>query len=225
MGLTIDEDRLGEVLKELPTEYDDIGRHATFTRQKYETIYGITPETINEQLDRVFSITVRQRSGSISLDRVNAARDTFDIDAFRDAAKHEDAHDLLTGVPDVGPKIANEFLRKVVHTFGFRPEWTRYLHVPLDKHVTEALVDTGCILEEDGSRTDRRSPGRVFNFNSESNPRTRLVAGDLQDAFKRVAEEQGTHGIAFDELWSENKFYLSVPEFRDESCLARFLTK
>ncbi|MCO8268106.1 hypothetical protein NKF06_16320 [Haloferax sp. AB510] len=224
MGLEIDEERLGAVLEALPTAaHDGVGRHAHFTRQKYETIYGITPETIDSDLNRVFAITVRQRSGTIGNTRLTAAQKRFDADEFCAAETHGEAYKLLTAIDDVGRKIANEYLRKVVHAFEFRDSWVEDLFVPLDTHVTRALVDTKCIHESDGSRTDRTTVGAVFNPNSGSNPSTRIAVDDMQAAFRRVAEAQGTERIAFDELWSENKFHLSIPEFREESCLKTFL--
>ncbi|ELZ93028.1 hypothetical protein [Haloferax sulfurifontis] len=75
MDLEIDEERLGAVLEVLPTDDNGgVGRHVHYTRQKYETIYEITPETIEDDLDRVFAITVRQRAGSIGTTRLTAAQ-------------------------------------------------------------------------------------------------------------------------------------------------------
>ncbi|WP_148415901.1 hypothetical protein [Haloferax sp. KTX1] len=224
MKLEIDEERLGAVLEALPTDDNGgVGRHVHYTRQKYETIYEITPETIEGDLDRVFAITVRQRAGSIGTTRLTAAQKQFDTDAFRAADTHDEAYELLTSIDDVGRKIANEYLRKVVHAFEFRDSWVADLRVPLDIHVTSALADTKCIHESDGSRTDRTAVSKVFNPTSGSNPSTRIAVDDMQAAFKRVAETQGTDRIAFDELWSEHKFYLSIPAFREESCLKTFL--
>ncbi|WP_233521745.1 MULTISPECIES: hypothetical protein [unclassified Haloferax] len=171
----------------------------------------------------MFAITVRQRAGSIGTPRLTAAQERFDAGAFRAAETHDEAYKLLTAIDDVGQKIANEYLRKVVHAFEFRDSWVEDLRVPLDTHVTRALIDPKCIHESNGSRTDRTTVAAVFNPNSGSNPSTRIAVDDMQAAFKRVAETQGTDRIAFDELWSEHKFFLSIPEFRDKSCLSEFL--
>ncbi|WP_241432048.1 hypothetical protein [Haloferax mucosum] len=157
------------------------------------------------------------------MERVRAAQEAFDAEALRAAERHRDAYELLVEIDDVGPKIANEYLRKVVHAFKFRPSWVPDLCVPLDIHVTKALVDTKCIHENGGSRTGRMTAGKVFNRNHGSTPRERIAADDMQVAFERAAKKQNANRIAFDELWSENKFYLSIPAFRDESCLSSFL--
>ncbi|RDZ43736.1 hypothetical protein C5B86_11935 [Haloferax sp. Atlit-19N] len=223
MGLEIDEERLGAVLEALPTAaHDDVGRHAHFTRQKYETIYGITPKTIDDKLETVFSITIRQRAGPQSIEQVETSRSAFDAETFQSLESHADAYDYLTDIEGVGPKIANEYLRKVVHAFGFKQAWCVDLYVPLDQHVVAALVETGCI-HDDGARPEKTTPGALLNLNPESTPRTRLSASALQAAFRRVAETQGTDRIAFDELWSENKFFLSIPEFRKKSCVKGLL--
>ncbi|CQR50912.1 hypothetical protein [Haloferax massiliensis] len=223
MGLEIDEERLGAVLEALPTAaHDGVGRHVHFTRQKYETIYEITPETIAGDLDTVFSITIRQRAGPQSIEQVETAREAFSADTLRSLDPHADAYEYLTDIEGVGPKIANEYLRKVVHAFGFKETWCADLYVPLDQHVVAALVETGCLLDGE-VRPEKTKPSALLNLNPESNPRTRLSASALQAAFKRVAEAQGTERIAFDELWSEHKFFLSISEFRERSSVSELL--
>ncbi|WP_058828446.1 hypothetical protein [Haloferax sp. Q22] len=225
MGLEIDEERLGAVLEALPTDDNGgVGRHTHYTRQKYETIYGISLDTIEDHLETVFSITIRQRAGPQSIEQVETAREAFDAETFQSLDTHADAYDYLTDIEGVGPKIANEYLRKVVHAFGFKKAWRGDLYVPLDQHVVAALVETGCI-HDDGARPEKTKPSALLNLSPESAPRTRLSASALQAAFKRVAETQGTDRIVFDELWSEHKFFLSIPEFRDESYLSPFLTQ
>ncbi|ELZ83574.1 hypothetical protein C454_04652 [Haloferax gibbonsii ATCC 33959] len=225
MVLEVDEERLGAVLEALPTDDNGgVGRHVHYTRQKYETIYGITPETIANHLGTIFSITIRQRAGPQSIEQVETSRSAFDAETFQSLDSHADAYEYLTDIEGVGPKIANEYLRKVVHAFGFKQAWCGDLYVPLDQHVVAALVETGCI-HDDGVRPEKTKPSALLNLNPESTPRTRLSASSLQAAFKRVAETQGTDRIAFDELWSENKFFLSIPEFREESCVSAFLTQ
>ena len=122
----------------------------------------------------MFAITVRQRAGSIGTPRLTAAQERFDAGAFRAAETHDEAYKLLTAIDDVGQKIANEYLRKVVHAFEFRDSWVEDLRVPLDTHVTRALIDPKCIHESNGSRTDRTTVAAVFNPNSGSNPSTRI---------------------------------------------------
>lgn len=218
MGIRLNEGRVDRILQRLEAGTEGLTRHRQYTWHKYNSIYGISDKKIDEQLELLFKITIRQHGGPPDYDRYTAGVADFQKSGFETVSSHADAFQVLLEVNGVGPKIANEFLRKAVHVFEYNPEWIPELDVPLDTHVVNALIKTGGI-ELTGEDESRESQSEIVNFTPNSQPDTKIGYDEIQDTFKQVATDHDYPKIVFDELWLEDKYYISDGDFRTESCL------
>lgn len=211
---------------EIAGRFEDDGivnRHPKRTLANFKHTFGITEENAEEHVDTLFHHTIQNRSGNLATERFRQTAEKFDVDHFLGLDAWEDGFHYLLDIENVGPKIANEFLRKIVHVYGIHEEWRDDLHVPLDTHVVQALVKTDALdlggrdWEEDFNGSYQRlvntTPSR------EVSPRKRVSYYELQDAFEEAANQHGFERIVFDELWIEHKHYLNDPFMQQESCL------
>lgn len=201
----------------LIAENDLEERQPERTRAEFETVYDITPATAEGNVQKLFEIVIQTRAVTIGERRYRELADNFDPEKFLAHDSHEHAFHYLLAMDDVGQKISNEFLRQVVHVMGVREDWLNHLHVPLDVHVVQGLVKTGCITGVD-SPLDVSVPD-VVNTEVSADPHTRIGYRELQNAMDVAADEYDLPRIVFDELWLENRYYLTKTFLQKESFL------
>ena len=149
-----------EDLGQCLVEEDLLNRHRAQTRQLYETIYGVTPENAEENIDLVFRRVIQERANPLSQESYHGILDAIDLEEIIHKESRDEAFNALINSDQIAQKIANEFLRQAVDVFEIRPEWQSDLEVALDTHVVQALVKTGAI-QLDGSDRERDEIGRA----------------------------------------------------------------
>jgi hypothetical protein len=215
-----------DILNEIVSQFVDAEvteRHVNQEYSLYTNVYRIDEE--NPELQTLFDLAIQNRARSLAPADYRSLSGSFDVEAFLSSETRSEAFEKLLRLDDIGPKIVDEFLRKVVHVFGVKSEWEPDLHVPLDTHVVKALVKTGAIeLDEEDWETDlNRNYQRVVNMNPDSNPRKKVGYSDLQDGFEEAASQHNLPRIVFDELWVEHSRFISSPLLQSESLLSDLL--
>jgi hypothetical protein len=211
-------------VRELAEYLDEAGltnRHRTETRQQYETVYGISPSPTQTQIETVFARTIQARSQPLSKEQYEVILDRVAPSDVLAADSRQEAFDHLYEVPQIGQKIANEFLRVAVDVLEVDTDWDEPLHVALDTNVVQALTETGAI-ELPPSEADRPA-NRIVNMAPESTPRKLIGYSVVQEAFVDAAARVDEPRIVFDELWTEHRAFISDPLLRSQSVFSDFL--
>lgn len=222
--MELDQTRLNSIMTRF-IEADVTGRHQQHNRILYTTIYGIDGD--DPDLQTLFDIAIQNRARALGPSEYRALSTDFDPAHVIDADSRAEAFASLIDYQGLGPKIVDEFLRKVVHVFGVNEHWIPDLHVPLDTHVIKALIKTGAIdLEgEDWDEDLGRDYQRVVNMrpSREVSPTKRIGYFELQDGFAEAAEPHGLPRIVFDELWVEHSRFISNPLLQSLSPLSSLI--
>ncbi len=218
--MKLDQDTLNEIAGKF-VEAGVTERHVERERSLYTEVYGIDPDNPEDHIQTLFDISIQNRAWSLSPEEYRALSDDFEPEEFLSCDSREEAFDTIREIDDLGPKIANELLRKAVHVLRINESWEDNLHVPLDTHVVKALVKTEAIdLEGEDWEEDRnKNPQRVVNMNPDANPTKRIGYAELQDGFAEAASQYDLPRITFDELWLEHSRFISNPLLQSESTL------
>ena len=217
--MQIEQERVNQ-LASLIADNDITGRHPERSRAQFRIVYGITPENVQDNLQKLFNIVIQARPSTIGEDRYRRLANRFEPQTVLDHNTHSQAFEYLLNLDDVAQKIANEFLRQVVDVMQLREDWLEELHVPLDIHVVSALVKSGCISGVDPQDIE---VNKILNANVSARTRTRISYQELQTAMKQAAEKQNLPRIVFDELWLEHRHIVTNLFLREESFLADML--
>jgi len=217
-----------DTLNEIAGKFVDAGvteRHVERERSLYTDVYGIDPESPEEDVQMLFDIAIQNRAWSLSPSEYRALSEDFDPGEFLSCNSRKEAFNNIREIDDLGPKIANELLRKAVHVLQINEGWEKDLHVPLDTHVIKALVKTKAIdLEGEGWEDDlNKNPQRVVNMDPDANPRKLVGYTELQDGFAEAASQYDLPRITFDELWVEHSRLISNPLQQSESTLSELI--
>lgn len=209
---------------------ENSSRHKEQAYHHHNTVFNLTKDNIKEEenIQLLFDAVITRRAQSLRTNdedkRDDDPRPTykglsedFEPERVKNASEAQEVIKYLEedDLDQIGQKIANEFLRVYIHVFEAE-DWIEDLDVPLDTHVLQALARTGA-LEREGY--DHQDTGRMVNINRYSGTNTRISYSQLQDAFKEADPDYP--GIIFDELWLENKEFLSSRNeaLQRESCL------
>lgn len=195
-------------------------RHRRRTQQTYRTVFRVetNEKSGRKHLDLIFKRIIKARSTQLSTDRYYDLIERVSPEAVITAESRKEAFDRLRSHPQIGQKIANEFLRHVVDVFGIRrDEWRDELHVALDVNVVQALIKTGAIEFDEDEQHRATSLNKILNDNPESDPHIRIGYQDIQDVFQSAANRAGFSRIVFDELWLEHREFISDPLLQEKS--------
>lgn len=219
-------DRFETILDRL-VESGVTDRHRRQEHRLYTDVYGIDGD--NPDLKTLFDIAIQNRARGMTPSDYAALSKEFEDVEFHEYDSRDEAFADLNGIENLGPKIVDEFLRKVVNVFGVNPQWEDDLHVPLDTHVVKALVKTGAIdLEgEDWDSDLNRNYQRVVNMNPspECSPTKKVAYHDLQEQFRKAAKQHELPRIVFDELWIEHSHFISNPLLQPNSSVSDLILK
>ncbi len=220
--MRLQESVLDDVMRRL-VQNEITERHRREERKRFEMIYGITSDNVEDNLQKLFDISIQNRSGEPKGESYEEISDRFSPGKFLEFNSWRKAFEYLIGMKNIKQKIVNDYLRKVVYVLLLRDGWIDELDVPLDTHVIKSLIKTGAI-ELEGKKYNGKT-NRVVNTKPGSNPRKRIGYDKIQRSFKESAEKFDQPRIVFDELWLEHKFYISDPLLREKSCLFDLLKK
>lgn len=217
-----------DVLDEIATRFVDADvtqRHRNHTLALYTDVYGVNEDNPRAHLQTLFDLAIQNRARTLRPSEYRGLSYRFDPEIFERQSSRSGVFSHLLEYDDIGPKIADEFLRKVVHVFGVKSEWEADLCVPMDTHVVKALVKTGAI-DLEGKRWEadlNKNYQRVVNVSPDASPRTRIGYSEVQKGFERAAAQYDLPKIVFDELWLEHSRFISNPLFQSKSVLANLV--
>lgn len=196
-------------------------RHRTETRQQFETVYDISQDPTDDEIETTFRLAIQARSQPLDRTQYETLLDNVDPVGVLNRPDRQAAFDELVDQKHIGQKVANEFLRIAVDVLGVNQDWRDDLHVALDTNVIQTLVKTGAISLDESERD--RGPGRIVNMDPESSPTKLIGYGEIQSAFEEAADEIDEPRIVFDELWTEHRSFISDPLLRHQSVFADML--
>lgn len=213
-----------DTLNEIAGKFVDAGvteRHVERERSLYTDVYGIDPDNPEDDIQTLFDISIQNRAWSLSPSEYHALSDDFDPGKFLNYNSRTEVFNNIRAIDDLGPKVANELLRKAVHVLRINENWENDLHVPLDTHVVKALVKTEAIDlgGEDWEEDCNKNPQRVVNMDPDADPSKRVGYTELQDGFDKAASQLDLPRITFDELWVEHSRFIANPLLQSESTL------
>lgn len=227
----LDKDVLKSIIRKFEEEdivTENSSRHKEQAYHHHNTVFKLNKNNIKqeENIQLLFDAVITRRAQSLRTNdedkRDDDSRPTykdlsenFEPEEIKNASEAQEVINYLEeDLDQIGQKIANEFLRVYIHVFEAE-DWIEDLDVPLDTHVLQALARTGALEREGYSYKDTE---RMANTNRRSGAKTRISYSDLQEAFKDASKHPG---IIFDELWLENKEFLSSNNeaLQRESCL------
>lgn len=211
--MELDTERL-ETVAERIAEAGLADRRRRMSRHEFSDLHGITPENVAEHERTIVAVIIQARPRGVADEEYETLADKVMAADVTSAPDHETAFEQLLEIDMVGQKIANELLRHLVDVFELpgTEEWREDLHVALDRHVLAALSKTGALRIPDD-----RTPERAVNLDPEASPRKLISYDEVQTAMGEAASAAGLARIELDELWIQNREFLSDPLLREES--------